>query len=431
MKNIIFKTRIHLFLCGVLLIGLGTSCKDDSVASKSGVELLSFGPTGSQIGDTISFIGHNLDKVLKVKFVGDSVTKPSFVSQSSELIKLVVPSYTTKGFVTLYTANDTIVSKTMFDLLVPVTITSMPGSTRPGENITITGQYVNWVKEIWFAKGIVVRDSNFVSRSLTQIVVKVPMNAQSGSLVFNTGGTKPLSITTDKDLTVVMPAITSFAPIPVERGGNLTITGTNLDLTKGILFKGVTDTIKTFVSKSATQIVVTVPQATTKGPLTLVAYSNLPVVSVDKVQLVGDVVDLAPLKYAFYEDAVLNGWSDWGWDRNADYASTDFVRDGGVSMKVTYNKNWGGVAFQNSSVSTSGYTEVAFAVYGGSGTNGKNIFVKLNWSDPGVNCPIVEGEWTECKIPLSSLVSTDKITVLMISNEEWTGTVYLDHIGLR
>lgn len=257
------------------------------------------------------------------------------------------------------------------------------------------------------------------------------MQAQSGSLVFNTGGTKPLTLTSEKDVIVTLPSITSIAPIPVERGGNLTITGTDLDLTKGILFKGVTDTVKNFVSKSATQLVVKVPLNTMKGPLTLVAYSNVPILSKDKVQLVGDVVDLAPLAYAFYEDAVLNGWSDWGWGRDADYANTDFVRDGNFSMKVTYTGTWSGVAFQNGSVMTSGYTEVAFAVYGTPGTAGKSIFVKLNWNDPGVHCPIIEGEWTECKVPLSSLFITDKITVLMISSEDWTGTVYLDHIGLR
>lgn len=416
-------------------IGLGTSCKSDEPANSSNVELLSFGPAGSQLGDTISFIGKNLDQVLAIKFVGDSVTKASFLTQTSILIKVIIPMNVTRGFVTLRTAKESIVTETMFDLLVPVTITSVTASARPGDNITITGQYVSWIKEVWFAKDLVVPDSDFVSKSLTQIVVKVPKTAQSGPLVFNTLGVKPLSISPDKDLIVVLPTITSFDPIPVDRGGNLTITGTDLDLTKGIIFKGtgptgVTDTVKTFVSISSTQIVVTVPLTAAKGPLTLVAYSNLPIVSTTKVQLVGDIPDLAPLAYAFYEDAVVNGWSDWGWGRTADYANTAFVRDGNYSMKATYTANWSGVAFQNSSVSTANYTKVVFSVYGGPGTDGLTIVAKLNWGT-AYNATIQEGKWQEFSIPISALGNPATITSFMLGNAAWTGVVYFDHVGLR
>src|ERR1035437_6001705 len=100
MKKIIFNTRLILLVCVVLSVGLVTSCKNDEPASSgSKAELISFGPTGSQIGDTISFIGRNLDKVQTIKFVGDSVIKSSFISQTSLKIKVRVPDYTRKGFV--------------------------------------------------------------------------------------------------------------------------------------------------------------------------------------------------------------------------------------------------------------------------------------------------------------------------------------------
>ncbi|MDR3653622.1 MAG: IPT/TIG domain-containing protein [Paludibacter sp.] len=436
MKKIIYNIRLLLLVCVVTSIGLWTSCtSDNSVSIGSKVELISFGPAGVQLGDTISFIGNNLNNVTKIKFVGDSVLQAAFIKQSSGLIKVIVPPYTTRGFVTLYAPKDTVVSKTMFDLLVPVTITSFPTVVRPGGTMTITGQFVNWISEVWFSKNVVVRDSNFISKSLTQVVLKVPMTAQTGPIVINTRGVKPLSINPVDIVTVTLPAITSFAPIPVARGGNLTITGTDLDLTKGIIFKGsgstgVTDTVKTFVSISPTQIVVTVPQTTAKGPLTLVAYSNLPIVSTTKVQLVGDIPDLAPLAYAFYEDAVVNGWSEWGWGRTADYANTDFVRDGNYSMKVTYTAQWSGVAFQNSSVSTANYTNVVFSVYGGPGTDGLTIVAKLNWGT-GYNVTIQEGKWQEFSIPISALDNPATITSFMLGNAAWTGVVYFDHIGLR
>ena len=413
-------------MCLVMSIGLMTSCKEDNQLS-SKIELISFGPAGSQIGDTISFIGKNLDKVLKISFVGDSVLKTSFISQTTQLIKVIVPGYTTRGYVTLYAENDTIVSKTMFDLLVPVTIESVTPHVRPEENITITGQYVNWIKEVWFSKDLVVRDSNFVSKSLTQIVVKVPKAAQSGPLVFNTGGTKPLTINSEQDLTVVLPAITSFAPVPVDRGGNLTISGTDLDLTKGILFSGVLDTVKTFISLSPTQLIVQVPMTAAKGPLKLVAFSNLPVVSTTNVKLVGDLPDLA---YAFYDDALMNSWVDNGWNRTADYANTEFVRDGLYSLKTVFTAK-GGLDFYNATgVSATGYTSLGFSVYGGPGTNTKILNIRIGNKLPGYNAVIQEGQWTDFVIPLTSLNNPTLITDIRLLNTFTTGTIYVDHIGL-
>jgi len=429
MKKIISNTRLLLLISLVLSIGLETSCTPDvSLNLGSKVELISFGPTGSQIGDTISFIGKNLDKIVKINFVGDSVLKTSFITQTAQLLKIKVPDYTERGFVTLYTNKDTIVSKTMFDLLVPVTITSITASVRPGDDITITGEHVNWINEVWFSKDLVVRDSNFVSKSLTQIVVKVPKTAQSGPLLINTAGTKPLSITPDQDLNVILPAITSFDPIPVDRGGNLTITGTDLDLAKGVIFHGVKDTVKSFISQTRTQLIVPVPLTAAKGQITLVSYSNLPIVSTANVKFVGDLEDLA---YAFYDDALMTGWSENGYNRTADYANTELVRDGVYSLKATFTKANGYLDFYNvTGISPTGYTELAFSVYGGSGTDGKNISVKVNSKSPGYNATIQEGKWVEFKIPLATLGVTATIKDVRLTSAS-TGVVYFDHVGLR
>lgn len=430
MKKIIFNSQLLLLIYVVLSLALVTSCKNDEPASTgSKVELLSFGPTGSQIGDTISFIGKNLNLVSKIQFTGDSVLKASFISQSSLLIKVIVPAYVTKGYVKLIAPKDTIVSKTMFNLLVAVTITSFNDSIRPGDNLTIKGQYVNWVTEVWFSKNLVVRDSNFISKSLNQIVIKVPKTAQTGPLVINTAGTKPLSITPDKVLKVILPSITGFDPVPVARGGNLTITGTNLDLTKGVLFNGVSDTVKTFISQTATQLVVPVPLTTAKGPLTLVSFSNLPVISTGIVRLVGDLADLG---FALYDDAIMNGWADNGWNNTPDYSNTQQVRDGAFSLKATFTKIKGGVDFNNpKGVSTANYTVITFSAYGGPGTDGYTILVKANLKNPGYNAVIQEGKWVDFTIPLTTLGSPKTLTDLLLQNTFAKGVIYFDHVGLQ
>lgn len=423
--------RLLSLICLVISIGLGTSsCKKDIAVNSGAVELLSFGPAGVQHGEQIKFIGNNLDKVTYIKFVGDSIPSSAFVSQTSDLIVVVVPEKAERGLVTLKTTEGNVVSKTVLDLLVQITITSVTFNGRPGDNITITGTYMNWIKEIWFTKDLVVRDSDFVSKSFTQVVVKVPIEAKTGPLTINTGGTKPLSGTSTDDLVITLPAITSFAPIPVDIGANITITGTNLDLTKQVIVKGAAAPITSFVSKTATQLVFKVPPLTSKGPITLVAYSGINIVSTTKLLIVGDLPDLAPVTYAFYEDDLKNGWSDWGWGGPRDKSNTENVRDGDKSYKITCDGSWGALYFGGGSVTMASYTELTFALFGKPGTNNKVLKVIANWGT-SYDITIQENKWVEYKLTKANIGNPTKITDLVFQETGWSGVYYLDHVGLR
>ena len=132
-------------------MGMITSCdKEDS--GSTAVQLLNFGPTGAKHGDTLRFFGHNLHKVTSVEFSGPgaSVAQSAFIQQTSELIMLKVPVEAEKGFVTLKTPEGDIVSKTQFNLNVAFKVTTMTLQARPGENITLTGDFMNWVRRVTF-----------------------------------------------------------------------------------------------------------------------------------------------------------------------------------------------------------------------------------------------------------------------------------------
>ncbi len=273
------SSRLLALMCFILSIGIASCDKNDDNNSGK-VELFSFGPTGAKHGDTLRFIGVNLNKVSAIQFTGGAaatVNQSDFKTQTSELILLIVPQAAEKGYVTLKTPDGDLVTKTQLNLDVLTTVTSITAQARPGENITITGNYLNWVDRITFSRDKVVQ--TLVSKSMTQLVVKVPDDAQTGPLILHYGGTDSADIQTTDTLKVTLPMITSMSPSPVKPQSNVTITGTNLDLAKKVIFNGVSTPVTTFVSQSATELVVKVPGAAKKGKLTLEAASGVQTMS--------------------------------------------------------------------------------------------------------------------------------------------------------
>ncbi|WP_181305657.1 IPT/TIG domain-containing protein [Rufibacter sp. XAAS-G3-1] len=287
MKNL-YKVRLLLVAFLMVSIGFLSSCDDDDDAMNSGqVELLSFGPTGAKHGDKIKFIGRNLDQVESIQLRGALVAKAQFTSQSSDLIELVVPTAAEEGKVTLKLANGTeIASKTDLSFEVPVTVTGITASAKPGTNITITGNYLNWVDSLQFG-ALPTRVTTFVSKSMTELVVTVPMEAKSGSLILYTGGTEPLVVETEQEVAITLPAVTGLAPAALKHGDNLTITGTNLDLVSRVKFTGVGEAVvSAFVSRSEAQLVVKVPDNASSGKITLVALSMEEVPSTQTIAII-------------------------------------------------------------------------------------------------------------------------------------------------
>lgn len=424
----LFKMRLLPLVCFILASMVFTACEKDDDEGTTAVQLLSFGPTGAMHGDTLYFIGNNLNKVTSVELTGASVAQSAFIEQTSERISIIVPQQAEQGFVTLKTSEGDVVSKTQLNFEVAVSITAMPATAKPGETITITGEYLNWVTGVWFEKDVYL--DSFVSKSVNQLTLQVPMAAQTGKLVFVTGGTEPMQVESDDSLELTLPTITSFSPNPAVREQSLIITGTDLDLVKGILFKGKTAADTVFISQSATQIELTIPKEANKGKISLVTYSGIIIEAAQSLLFVGDLPDLTPLNYAFYIDKLENGWQNWGWSSNATFNSTDNVRDGEASIKMDYSGQWGALKFANGSVSTANYNELAFSIYGTAGTDGKMINVTPS-GGATYTITVQEGKWVEFKLTKAQIGNPATITDVTFQNQSWTGVVYIDHVGLR
>ncbi len=416
-----------LLLAFTLLL---TACdKDDDVSTKT--ELLSFGPSGVKHGEQISIIGNNLSKVTAVKMVGATIAQSGFISQTNETIVLVVPTAAESGKIVLETTEGEIESVATINFDVIFGVPSVPETARPGEVITITGDYMNWVTSITFAKDIVVTE--FESQSLNELKVKVPQEAQTGTLLFTYGGTEPGEYETETDINITLPHGESLSPNPVDKLAELTITGTDLDLVYGVLVPSILDTITTFTSQSATELKFTVPDKTKGGKIILVAHSRLTTIVDETMKIIGDLPPLEPLKAEIFTDALQNGWQKWGgWGAGtSDIASIENVREGEKAIKIVFTGDWAGaLQLGGGNLSTAGASNFVLSVFGGPGTGGKQLTV--NADDKGAQVTIVEGEWKEFLIPLSAFGSPANFTQqIFLQNAEWAGTIYVDFIGLR
>src|ERR1700712_3320487 len=120
MIKISYKGLLAL-MCFVLSIGVLSSCKKNTDNVNNGqIQLFSFGPTGARHGDTLRFIGQNLNKVTSIQFTGTNavIAQKDFKQQTSDLILLIVPTSAEKGYLTLKTPDGDIVTKTMLNLNV-------------------------------------------------------------------------------------------------------------------------------------------------------------------------------------------------------------------------------------------------------------------------------------------------------------------------
>ncbi|MCB0635639.1 MAG: IPT/TIG domain-containing protein, partial [Lewinella sp.] len=289
-------------------ITIFSSCnKDDDDEGSTAVELLSFGPSPALRGGELKIIGRNLDRVSAV-VLPDNVTVDNFDSQTTTLITLTIPEATVEGHIVLKSLDGDIESISILTISEPIVLTSFsPASVRPGDVLTISGEYLNLITAVIFLDGQVVEAADFISQTKEQIEVTVPEAAQSGPVTLSNGEEIPILVASEDVLEVKLPQVTGISPNPVKAGSSLTITGTDLDLAQQVIFTGA-DPVTTFSSQSATSIVVEVPDNAHDGAVKLQAASLLQTQSEDElVMVVPTITSLAPLPVKNGADLTITG----------------------------------------------------------------------------------------------------------------------------
>ncbi len=188
--------------------------------------IYSFSPVMAAPGATITISGNNLNSVTSVRFGG--IPAASFVKVSGNSITAVVAAGAS-GSVSVANVHGT-VSKDGFIFIDPPVITSFTPE-KAGNNtlVTISGNYFTNASQVWFGD---YQAASFTVQSPTTITARVGA-ATSGSIkVVTPGGTAEKA----GFIFVPAPSITSYTPNIIGPGVKVTITGTNLDNTTGVLF---------------------------------------------------------------------------------------------------------------------------------------------------------------------------------------------------
>jgi len=328
-------TLLFATLCVVSTGLLFNSCEGkEEVDTKAA--LYSLGPMPIARGAELKFIGVNLDKVTAV-ILPTNITVTSFTKKTPTLLTLTVPQEAMPGYVVLKTPDGDITTKTEIGYSEPISIArSTPATVKAGDELKSAGDYLNLVGEVILTDRIIVIEDDFTSHSRTEIKLIVPAEAQTGKIAVSNAEEEPIIVFSASDLTVTLPAFTSVTPNPVKAGTVLTIAGTNLDLVETVTLGGnKVIAAADFVSHTATEIVINVPDDTKDGKVIMIPASGVEVATADDLLMVIPTLSVTPVTLKNGQDITVTGTNLDLVDHVTFGGGTQgTIRDGGTATQI-------------------------------------------------------------------------------------------------
>ena len=285
MRNVCCRVFSFLLpLSSLLFLGLSlTGCSEDDLDtnpySKSGVNIVAFGPSPILRTQEIRITGTNLESVSSVAFPGEGaiVDKSAFNKVDGRDIYVNVPDASVPGQIKLMVGNEVVAtSVTPITFEEPITITSVSPTTglSAGDEVIVKGDYVYNIYQAIFTSGVTgaavnAEDFTYVSRK--EIRFRVPLAAESGVITFNDGADWEYEYETPLEiLSATFGGLSTTTP---DFGQQIQITGINLHTVETIMFPGGV-TSEFTVSDDHKTITTNVPAETKSGAVTLVLYSG-------------------------------------------------------------------------------------------------------------------------------------------------------------
>lgn len=242
--NKTYKLSALWMMCLMLLGCLSFSACDDGDEEdtnqyRGGVSLNVYGPQPVVRGGVLRFLGSGMDQVQAVVIPGcGEITDIEVVSEKE--IRVTVPQTAEPGYVVLKTPKGDITTKTQLTYSEPIGIDEdgiTPNPVKPGEVLTIKGEYLNLIKEIIFFEKLPVTE--FVSHSRKEIQVVVPMEAKSGDVTLADATSEDedamRNLIVMKGLQITLPSVEAVQDITGRKPGDVIIVrGTDLDLVEKV-----------------------------------------------------------------------------------------------------------------------------------------------------------------------------------------------------
>ena len=242
MKGFLKKSCVILTALAMAAPVALTSCSNDDFDTNQfvgGVHLNSFGPSPVARGGQLRFIGSGMDQIQSITIPGcEPISEIEKVS--SEEIRCVVPQEAQPGIVTLTYAGGKIETLTPLTYSEPISLDDFaPSPVKPGETLTIKGEYLNLINEVSFSfmtDSVNVYVDDFLTHTRQEITLKVPAEAISGPISISDAKEMPNVIKSEEDLDVVLPAVAAPLDLSSAKGGDVvTVKGTDFDLVKEVL----------------------------------------------------------------------------------------------------------------------------------------------------------------------------------------------------
>lgn len=296
--NKIYKFSALNMMC-LLIFGclLFTACDNgdelDTNQYKGGISLSAFGPCPVARGGELRFLGSGMDKVQSVSILGCGEITDIKVVNNKE-IRIIVPQTAEPGLVVLKTPSGEIKTKTPITYSEPIDLESLsPNPVKPGDVLTIKGEYLNLIQEVIFPDNVIVAKADFVSHKREEIQVKVPAEAKNGKIIISDTSSEdqdaiPNWIYSDI-LNIILPSVEAPLDLTAKKPGDvITIEGKDFDLIQKVLMPNgdkveftveeITATAEEKSDGKRYSLSFTLPENTSNGAIVMVPASGVPVV---------------------------------------------------------------------------------------------------------------------------------------------------------
>ena len=252
-----------------------TACSDDDDDSFSQVVLEAYGPSPALRGSDLTFIGRNMDKVTSV-ILPDDIKITDIEVVSTDKIKVTIPQNAKEGYIKLETSNGEITSKTLLSYTEPISISEIsPNPVKPGDTLTVVGDYLNLIQQVVFADDVIVKYTDFTTWERAKIELIVPKAAQTGTIMLSDTTATPIELESDVILDVILPSVAAVTTQEVKKPGDeIAVTVADLDLVEWVVLAN-RDTVDFTVNDNVLSFIL--PSGATDGQVNVIAFSGVEV----------------------------------------------------------------------------------------------------------------------------------------------------------